>query len=452
MKKITIYFISILILFSASSLKADLKQDMNKEFLKSLGYSVGEVAGIPTEEVAKVATALGNYDLKTAFLTLASYVTDNALNAIPIYGPAKFLADLGTRFGNLLNSYMKSQYTIKVWNKFLQLNNTLKQRWLNGEYVGDIDDYYDLYYKKFIPDKSKLISTIRTAWEDYKKKQKQAKVLMSVMAKITKVIKQAKEKTSPDLYMLQNSQKIKIGTPIEIWKSKNNYFIITLFTPEGNSVPKRIKEPSKSTTFKIKLSDFSGIDWNKLFEKYPEGVPVTLNIKAGVYDTTGLMKKYMPDLVSPKENIVAIPGYPVSENAQFRFTVIPEIQQISCQKHVSGPMSLSYSIPNYGSDVYRLTGETNLKYTCSTEGEASLNLDDQITLKGKCTQDGIGKFTWNTGYGSLVLYLTVSCDPVSLTFYSTGSFKQTENCGIVREDGSCAPLSIIFSNYKGSFK
>lgn len=275
---------------------------------------------------------------------------------------------------------------------------------------------------------------------------------MSVMAKITKVIKQAKEKTSPDLYMLQNGQKIKIGTPIEIWKSKNNYFIITLFTPEGNSVPKRFKDPSNSTTFKIKLSDFLGIDWNKLFEKYPDGVPVTLNIKAGVYDTTGLMKKYMPDLVSPKENIVAIPGYFVSENAQFRFTVIPEIQQISCQKHVSGPMSVSYSIPKYGSDVYRDTGETNFKYTCSPEGEASLNLDNEVNIKGKCTQDGIGKFTWNTGDGSLVLHFSVSCDPVSLKFYSTGSYTQTINCGIVNEDGSCSPVSIIFSNFRGSLR
>jgi len=176
-----------------------------------------------------------------------------------------------------------------------------------------------------------------------------------------------------------------------------------------------------------------------------------LNIKAGVYDTTGLMKRYMPDLVSPKENIVAIPNYPISETTSFKFIVIPEFQGITCNKHLSGPMSFSFS-SSLGSDSYNYNGETNLKYTCSPEGDASLNLDNQITLNGKCSQDGKGKFTWNSGMGSLALHFTVSCNPVSLTFYSTGSYTETVECGIMNEDGSCSPVSVTISNFKGSFR
>ena len=79
-----------MIFFSTSLFASNIEEDLNKSLYYSIGMAAGKAAGLPVEEVTSIANALKKGDLKNAFLNLASWASDSALDLIPLYGPVKF--------------------------------------------------------------------------------------------------------------------------------------------------------------------------------------------------------------------------------------------------------------------------------------------------------------------------------------------------------------------------
>ena len=100
----------------------------------------------------------------------------------------------------------------------LNLDDSEKQKWLNGEYVPEIDQLYGMR----LVDKEKMRNMFFKAWKDYQKQQENAQIYMDAMAKISKVIKMAKNRLEPSLFYPSEGSEITTGTTIELWRSKNN--------------------------------------------------------------------------------------------------------------------------------------------------------------------------------------------------------------------------------------
>ena len=444
MKKIII--ILIFLSLTTSILKADFKQDLSRNFLKSLGSAAATAAGLPVNEVTTVANALYNKDFKTAFATLTQYATDSALDAIPVYGQIKFLSDLAISFGNVIFTYIGNEATKIAWKRFLQLDDKDRNDWLNGEYEATIDEIVGI--KKV--DKNQLRNMFRSAWEEYKKKKQKQKLYLEYMAKIAKVLKMAEDKVTPDSYSPRNGAKVHLDTPIEIWKSKNNYFKLTLTLPDGQSSVLFLKDsnPEKSKIISFKLSDFKNINWNSVFNNpdYQDGVPVTIKVDAAVYDYTGLMKSLMPDMVTPKQNLVK-KGYNIIEHTSWNFVVIQDA--ITCKGTLSGNMTYTVSSNLEGESTMSETIDpTSIIFTCNKNGKAQINIDGEV-LSGKC-ENGVGYFTVPLGYGNLTLHIKSYCNPTKLTFYSTGLLQKIYPEAITNEDGSTMDYIVKLYNIKGS--
>ncbi len=449
MKKVLLCFLSLMIFFTGS-LKADLQSDLNKNLYKSIGSAAAKAAGLPLDEVTSIASAFEKGDFKTAFSNLASWATDSMLDLIPVYGPAKFASDLVISFGNVLMTYINNSIIESMWQRFMNLSDSEKEDWLNG----NDDDYPEMtyYYGSLNVTPDELRKIFKTAWKEYKKQQKQAKTYMEYTAKISKIIKQAQEKLTPDLYYPSNGSKIKISSKIEIWRSKNNYFKLVLKLPDGATYTKFIKDPSdpnKNHITSFKLTDFEGIDWNKYFQQYPEGVNIKIDVTAAVYDTTGLMKILMPDLVTPKNSIVKIKNYDgnIFEKTQFQFTVVSDI--ISCEKRLYGKLYFDYSFyidsGTESTDVF----STNMKFQCDiNSGKAILDLDGS-KISGRC-ENKKGYFSGPLGYGSIVLNIVVSCEPEKLTVSSSGSYIYRYT--FYDDNGNPEEIYIEFKNIRGTFK
>ena len=441
----------IIVLFMAMciSLKADIQTDLNKSLYMSIGSAAAKAAGLPVDEVASIATALGSGDFKTAFFDLANWATDSALDLIPVYGQAKFAADMVVNFGNVLMTYLKNQVIQSAWKAFVNLDDTTRKEWLNGEYVPEIDELYGIR----LVNKEEMRSMFRKAWNEYEKHQKQAKIYMDAMAKIAKLIKRAKSRLAPSLFYPNDGSKVKLNSKIEIWNAKNNYFKIVLSLPDGKTSTKFIKNSdlnSKTTSFTLR--EFKGINWDDYFKNNPDGINVTLNITAGIYDTTNLMKTLMPDMVTPKEHLLKIEDLngKIFEKFQFSLKVLSE--EISCSGQISGIFYYDYSASNGLSSTDSSDVDANIRYRCNPKTKkAQLDfLDDGTHLSGKCDDNGVGLFSVPLGMGSLVLYLKPACKPVRLSFYSTGSYSQQTE--IINEDGSSSFITVTLSNLRGSLQ
>ncbi len=451
MRKVIILLIFQL-LFSINLIASNLEKELNNSLLYSIGSAAAKAAGLPVDEVKSIATSLKNGDLKTAFLNLASWASDSALEMIPLYGPAKFAVEMVNSFGNVLFTYLGNEVIKSAWKAFINLDDAEKNEWLNGGFVPEIDELYGMR----IVDKDKMRRMFAQAWEEYKKQKQNAKTYMDIMGKIAKVIKLAKNKMTPSLYYPPEGGKITINTEIQIWRSKNNYFKIELFLPDGQSVAKIIKDPTDPDKVKItkfKLSDFNNVDWNKYFTQYPDGFNVRIKVTASVYDYTGLMKMIpqVSDLLSPKQSIVMVNGLDgnIFEKTEFSFKVISNY--ISCEGRIHGTMYFNF-YSDYLSDKDSVPLSLNINYQCDkSTGKAKLFLKDENTnISGTCDENGVGKFFTPSGCGNLNFYIKVSCNPLKLSFYSTGECSQTQN--VKDEEGNEIPVTVTIKNLKGTLQ
>ena len=222
---------------------------------------------------------------------------------------------------------------------------------------------------------------------------------------------------------------------------------MTIHLPDGQASVLYLKDsdPEKSKTIYFKLSSFKNLDWKKLFndEKYSDGVPVTINVDSAVYDYTGLMKSIMPDMITPGQNIVK-KGDPVL-HTEWNLKVISNSK--TCKGNLTGNMSFTLYINLSGETVESYSIDpTSVVFTCYEDGIAKLNLDGEV-ISGSCEKN-VGHFSVPSG--SLVFHITTYCDPIRLSFYSTGYIQEIIPDAIQNEDGSTMNAIIKVYNVKGS--
>ena len=445
--------VTLMIFFSTSLFASNIEEDLNKSLYYSIGMAAGKAAGLPVEEVTSIANALKKGDLKNAFLNLASWASDSALDLIPLYGPAKFAVELVNSFGNVLYTYLGNEVIKSAWNAFLNLDDSEKQKWLNGEYVPEIDQLYGMR----LVNKDDMRNMFSKAWKDYQKQQENAQIYMDAMAKISKVIKMAKNKLEPSLFFPSDGSEITTGTTIELWRAKNNYFKLVLTLPDGSTYTKFIKDPTdpyKEKVTKFKLAEFEGVDWNKYFKEFPDGVNVKINVTAAVYDYTGLMKTLPPlkDLITEKENLVLIEDLngKIFEKISFNFKVVPGT--LNCQGNLKGVMYFDFT-SDVLSDSDSVDLSETISYQCNpSTGKASLLfINDSLLVSGTCNGDGVGKFSLPIGCGNLTINLTVYCNPLKISFNSSGSCSQTEEVE-TDDQGNMEAITITIKNLRGTLE
>ncbi len=442
MKKISV--VLFLIFFSFSSLlKADINSDLDKSLYMSIGSAAAKAAGLPVDEVNSIAQALKNGDFKSAIFNLASWATDNALDLIPVYGQAKFAADLVLSFGNVLMTYLGNEVIKSAWNVFVNLDDAERNAWLKGEYVPEIDGLYGMR----LVDKNKMRQMFKNAWTKFEKNKKQSKIYMEYMAKISKLIKRAKERLTPSLFYPSDGAKVYPDTKIELWNAKNNYFKLTLHLPDDANSIKIIKNPdlnAKTTSFT--LNEFSGVDWNKYFTTNKE-IKVTISVIAGVYDTTGLMKDLMPDIVTPKQNLIKIKDLNDKIYEKFSFSLVVLPKGIKCSGKLSGILYADYTTSEGDTITQSFPIDpTQIEYFCDPNSKKAVLkiIDDGITLQGECDKNGSGSFSIPL-QGGIILYLNASCNPFNLSFYSSGSYTQYQQM-----DDEL--ISVTLHNIRGSLQ
>ncbi len=481
MKKIFVLMIfTVVFLFNANLVFASsLEEDMNNAVFSSLGDAVAQVieekAGVPASSAGTITGYFAAGDFKDGFLEIVKLATDTAISAIPVLGPVKFAVSLESSLIGTWKTWFDWTEISSVWDKFKNLSDSEKQSWLNGGTIEEID------YSGAEAYLERNGYNLRTLFKKYYDAEQNGKTYLDYVKKISELLNDAKYLVEPSLYSsLSSSSKIKLNTPIEIWRSGNNYFKITVTSSDGQSESIIKKFSDSESTFTFSLSDFTNIDWSEALSENPGGVNVSFKIDAAIWDYTGLIEKLMgSDYVTPNEKILRnVPGQDKS-SASLTFSTILT-NDSATQKfdiNLSGNLTFDYySVSTCGTksstfqDSLPLDGLI-LHVTCKTDGTSSAVDSDgenwDVTCKYSTDNNGNVTFTNITSsisYTTLAVYFhitlnddTCSASISSIGYYQTeytfaSTFSHSESNTV---NSSCDPetagYAAIFNNFGGSF-
>ncbi len=481
MKKIFILtMVVVLFLFHTSlTFASSLEEDMNKAVFSSLGDAVAQVieekSGVPASSAGTITGYFSTGDFKDGFLEIVKLATDTAISAIPVLGTVKFAISLETSLISTWKTWLDWTEISAVWNKFKGLSDSEKQSWLNGGTIEEID------YSGAEAYVERNGYNLRTLFKKYYDTEQKGKQYMEYIKKISKLLYDARYLVEPSLYSsLSSSSKIKLNTPIKIWRSGNNYFKITVTSSDGQSGSIIKKFTDSETTFTFSLSDFTDIDWSKALSENPDGVKVNFKIDAALWDYTGLIEKLMgSDYVTPKEKILRnIPGQDkTSVSLTFNAILVNDSTTQKFVFNLSGNLTFDY----YSVSTCRTKSSTFqeslpldnfvLHVTCKTDGTGSAVDSDgenwDIICKYNTDNNGNVTFTNITSslsYNTLGVYfhITLNDDTCSASISSIGYY-QTEytfastfshsasNSVNTSCDPNTAGYAAVFNNFGGSF-
>ncbi len=433
MKKICnilVLVVSVFMLFNSFGklYATSIDEDMNKAIYSALGDAVAQVieekAGVPASAAGTITGYFSAGDFKDGLLEIIKLASDTAISAIPVIGPLKFAVSLESSLIKVWKSWLDWTEISYAWDIFKQLSPTDQKQWLDGEEIPELD------YSKAAMYLERNGYNIRQLFRKYYDAKVAADKYLEAIKQISEILEDAKYLVEPDLYTpAKSGEKIKLNSKIEIWRSGNNYFKIMITLPDGKTSSIIKKFSDTKSTFSFKLTDFSDIDWNKYFEKYPDGINVNFNVYAAIWDNTGLIEKVMgSDYVTPKEKILRnIPGQDKQiVNLKFSAIVISDILQQKLLVSVDGPLYFKYSISvtgagsQSGSDSISLSDTFNI--VCKNQGDSYATDDDGLKWNATCNFE-----TGNDG-NSYVRSVTLSIAFSGLTVYSKIYFNDGGTC------------------------
>ncbi len=274
--------------------------------LNAVGSTLQEIieqtSGIP---VSAVSTMTGNFSTETTeglvdgLIGLANLGTDIFIGTIKGVGVYYFVAKMEKHLLNLAKSYLDEYMVDQTWKVFKNLLPNEKTAWLNGEIVGVMVGSVGTYYT------DRNVADLRLVFKRYEDDLKvyneylssldiiKEELFMATQAKAITLISPASDNITVD-----------IDKKILIDPEYNNTFFYSLKILDGSSEKYNYfdtmevdDDHSDGTSYSnlgehsFMFSKFTDVDWNGLAQKYPDGIPVELEITAAVRDSSQILSK-----------------------------------------------------------------------------------------------------------------------------------------------------------------
>ncbi len=453
MRKSFTVFIVVMLFISVFCIKRGFSENINTAMDKAVLSAWGETftkiieekTNVPASSAAKIAGYISAGDYKNGLFEFFKLANDVVYSSIPVIGTAKFVVELESTLINVWKQYIDWYLISSKWSYFKTLNDSEKEQWLNG--------YIDIPELEFGGGAGYLVNNkydIRTLFKKYWENAKSAETYMDGIKQIGEMFEKAKYLSDTWFISPNENSTIDINDILYLCPCDNNMFRFILTLPDGKTASfiKKISiEEGENKDVKLKLTDFSGVDWS--YYKGQSDSNIKIKVQAAVWDSSGLVESVMgSEYVSPKEKILMnVPNQEKSyvENT-FSFnlkTDAPTIAEFYMPLYLHFSYKLAYNVNVQGnnqSSSENITGTTQLTFRVDCANKTATD-DNGLAWSAECGDNSVKIWLAISG---MTVYLNniVSGSSVSGSITSTGTFNQVQNV-------SGYNMTISMSNFSG---
>lgn len=340
--------------FATTPFSQQLKQQaLNDAFAECFTQVFEEGTGIPASGIAQMSGYFEGGDYSSALLKAAEISGSSIISLIPGMGTIKFAASLEAAIIKLGKTYLDAEMVDKFWDRFQDLSETDQEKFLEGEYVAEIDAALGGYYTK------RNVDNLRDLFGFYMDEKAKQQLYMDNAAKTLRDLQAAESLGAPEPYAPENATTITItdfdpSMKLEWYTLHGNIFRIELWVGNQYHVLDRQLPPGSIHAFySVSLSDFD-VDWEEELNQAEESLELEWQVWGARYDSSGYIKTLIgKNFVSSAYDIITLPG---RENEAIKKSFLQKLS-ILTENELNVNLTAPYNGYETGSDSVQATAE-----------------------------------------------------------------------------------------------